>query len=86
MQKLGLVVKIWPSEANFLLIEFINHKGVYTFLKSNGIIVRDRSNEPNCNDCLRVTVGTPNENYNLINILKQFENLTINNYEKNTIS
>jgi histidinol-phosphate aminotransferase len=86
LQQLGLVVKIWPSETNFLLVEFINHKDVFDFLKKHKIIVRDRSNEPNCEGCLRITAGTSSENSQLIKSLKQFEKLTIKNYEKDTIS
>lgn len=86
LQQSGLVLKIWPSDANFLLVEFINHQDVFEFLKKRKIIVRDRSNEPKCEGCLRITVGTSSENNLLIKYLKEFEKLTIQNYEKNTIS
>ena len=86
LKQLGLVVKIWPSEANFLLVEFISHNDVFEFLKKQKIIVRDRSNEPKCEGCLRITVGTSSENSHLIESLKQFEKQTIKKYEKNTIS
>ncbi|MDK2977480.1 MAG: histidinol-phosphate aminotransferase [Bacteroidales bacterium] len=73
LQKLKIVEKIWPSDANFLLVQFKNHKQVFDFLKKEGIIVRDRSNEPNCNGCLRITVGKSLENLMLITILKHLD-------------
>ncbi|PLX22610.1 MAG: histidinol-phosphate transaminase [Marinilabiliales bacterium] len=86
LQQLGLVLKIWPSDANFLLVEFINYKEVFYFLNKKNIIVRDRSNEPNCSCCLRITVGTSNENSMLIRSLRELEKLTLKNYEKDIIS
>lgn len=72
-QKLKIVDKIWPSDANFLLVQFKNHKQLFEFLKKEGIIVRDRSNEPNCEGCLRITVGKSLENLMLITILKHLD-------------
>jgi histidinol-phosphate aminotransferase len=75
LNQLNLVEKIWPSDANFLLVKFKNHKEVFEFLKNEGIIVRDRSNEPKCEGCLRITVGKPLDNLLLISCLKQFDRI-----------
>lgn len=63
---------IYPSDANFLLVKMNKARTVYEFLSSRGIIVRDRSNVILCDDCLRITVGTPEENLQLIETLKSF--------------
>jgi len=86
LNQLEIVVKIWQSDANFILVKFKNHKEVFEFLKNEGIIVRDRSNEPKCEGCLRITVGKPLDNLLLISCLKQFERIKFNYYEKNTLS
>ena len=64
------VVKVYDSEANFLLVQFRDPKGVYDKLISKGIIVRDRSSVPLCGGCLRITVGTPAQNDSLLRILR----------------
>ncbi|MFW5721061.1 MAG: histidinol-phosphate transaminase [Bacteroidota bacterium] len=73
LQKLSIAKKIWPSDANFLLVQFQNHQVVFEFLKKEEIIVRDRSNEPNCEGCLRITVGKSLENLMLITVLKHLD-------------
>ena len=75
LEKLDIVKIVYPSDANFLLIKFKNHKKIYEFLKNKKIIVRDRSNEPNCEDCLRISIGNPQENKILIKSLLQFEKI-----------
>ena len=69
---LPFVETIHPSEANFLLVKIDDPAGCYRYLRSRGIIVRDRSHEPLCAGCLRITVGTPEENDLLIQTLQQF--------------
>lgn len=69
LSKVSLVKKVYPSDANFLLVKIDNAKTIYKKLVENGIIVRDRSNVIRCEDCLRITVGTPSENKALINQL-----------------
>ncbi len=61
---------VHPSDANFLLVKMINAKGIYDYLAGKGIIVRDRSKVILCEDCLRITIGTPEENKQLIEALK----------------
>jgi histidinol-phosphate aminotransferase len=55
------VIKVYPSDANFLLIKVKEAKKVYEFLLTKGVVVRDRSNVQLCDDCLRVTIGTEKE-------------------------
>lgn len=66
-----LVKKVFRSDANFLLVQVTNAKEVYQELVNRGIIVRDRSNVILCDNCLRITVGTPVENQKLISELNQ---------------
>ncbi len=73
LQKISYVEKVWPSDANFLLVKMKNARKVYEFLMKKGIIVRDRSKVLLCEDSLRITVGTENENKILINALKRYE-------------
>ncbi len=63
---------VYPSDANFLLVKIDHAKKVYDYLLTTGIVVRDRSNVQLCEDCLRITVGTPDENKALVNSLKDF--------------
>ena len=69
-----LVKKIFPSQANFLLVQFNRSEKVYDYLLQNRIIVRNFSTNPLTKDCLRITVGTPEENTKLLETLKQLEN------------
>ena len=64
------VSKVYPSDANFLLVKISEARSVYHQLVSRSIIVRDRSNVILCDDCLRITIGTPTENQTLLKELK----------------
>lgn len=64
------VEKVYPSNANFLLFKIRHAKEVYHNLATLGIIVRYRGNEPHCEDCLRVTIGMPDENVKFLKALK----------------
>ena len=66
----GIVRKVWPSEANFLLVRFDKPQKVYKELIEHGVIVRNRDSAPLCKGCLRITVGTKEENDKLLEILK----------------
>lgn len=68
----SFVEHVFPSVTNFLLVRFQDSKKVYDYLLSNGIVVRDRSNQPNCKNCLRITVGTAEENKLLLEALNNF--------------
>ena len=67
------VVKVFPSDANFLLVEFTHAKAMYDYLVSKGIVVRDRSNVLLCDNCLRITVGTDDENMKLMDAINSFQ-------------
>lgn len=64
------VRQVWPSDANFILVRFDDPDAVYDRLIAAGIIVRNRSRVPGCAGCLRITVGTPEENERLTDTLK----------------
>jgi histidinol-phosphate aminotransferase len=66
---LCFVEKVFNSDANFLLVKVDDVKLRCTQLLENGIIVRDRSNDFLCENCLRITVGTPDQNRFLIKTL-----------------
>ncbi len=70
LQKLPQVKGVFPSQANFLLVRFVNAESTYQKLLANGIIVRDRSRVPQLEACLRITVGTPQENNRLLATLQ----------------
>ncbi|PRZ02105.1 histidinol-phosphate transaminase [Marinilabilia salmonicolor] len=63
------VKKVYPTDANFVLIKTPEPKKIYNYLVARKIIVRDRSNVALCEGCLRITVGTPEENRELIEAL-----------------
>jgi histidinol-phosphate aminotransferase len=71
LKKLSIVDKVYPSDANFLLVRVANAHQTYQFLTDQKIIVRDRSKVALCYNCLRITVGTQEENDRLILALKQ---------------
>lgn len=73
LQALSFVKKVYPSDANFLLVRVDDPGTVYGFLMNSGIIVRDRSSVPLCEGCLRITIGTPEENRALIDALKSYK-------------
>jgi histidinol-phosphate aminotransferase len=70
---LQMVKKIYPSDANFLLIKVDNARAVYDYLVSRLVIVRDRSQVSLCENCLRVTVGTRAENTLLVSALRDYQ-------------
>lgn len=70
--KLSFTEIVYPSDANFLLVKMNEARKVYEFLSGKGIIVRDRSKVILCDDCLRITIGTPEENQQLIIALKEY--------------
>jgi len=67
------VVKVFPSDANFLLVEFNQARAMYDYLVGKGIVVRDRSNVLLCDNCLRITVGTDAENLKLVDAINSFQ-------------
>jgi histidinol-phosphate aminotransferase len=78
--KLSNVVRIYPSDANFILVKTLAAKRIYDALVDRQIIVRDRSRVSLCGECLRITVGSESENQLLISALEEigkFDNSTI---------
>ncbi|GHV22145.1 histidinol-phosphate aminotransferase [Bacteroidia bacterium] len=73
LNKLVCVEKIYPSDANFLLVKTKNANYTYQFLVERGIIVRNRNNVSLCDNCIRITVGTKAENQMLIETLKMLK-------------
>ncbi len=69
----SLIEKMYPSDANFILVKVKDAQGIYNYLVSLGIIVRDRSRIILCEDCLRITIGTESENRALLTALNKFE-------------
>lgn len=67
------VVKVYPSDANFILIKTTDANTIYNELIKKQIVVRNRTKEALCENCLRITVGTPKENQLLINVLKEIK-------------
>ena len=70
--KIEYVQYITPSDANFILVRMDDPRGLYTYLVGHGIIVRDRSKVELCEGCLRITVGTPEENKILLEKMTAF--------------
>ena len=69
---LPMVRKVYPSDANFLLVKTDDARGIYEHLLHAGIVVRDRSKVELCAGCLRITVGTEEENRELLMAMTQF--------------
>ncbi|GAW89187.1 histidinol-phosphate aminotransferase [Flavobacterium psychrophilum] len=64
------IEKIYPSDANFILIKVEDANKRYNQLIEKGIVIRNRTNQPLCENCLRITIGTKEENEKLITVLK----------------
>lgn len=69
--KLPFVQVVYPSDANFILVKMHDARGIYQYLTEQKIIVRDRSRITLCEDCLRITIGSPEENKKLRKALKE---------------
>jgi histidinol-phosphate aminotransferase len=71
LRSLKVVDKIFHSDANFVLVRVKDAPATYRYLMDKGIVVRDRSRVTLCYNCIRITVGTPQENEVLIQALKE---------------
>lgn len=69
LKVLPIVERVFKSDANFLLVKFIDKSIVFKTLTDNGVIVRDRSSLEGCGNSLRITVGTPEENDRMLGIV-----------------
>jgi histidinol-phosphate aminotransferase len=73
-EQMPMVEKVYPSDANFLLVKMQEARKIYEYLLTKGIVVRDRSNVLLCDDCLRITIGTEKENTVLVDALADYIN------------
>ncbi|PLX15963.1 MAG: histidinol-phosphate transaminase, partial [Salinivirgaceae bacterium] len=74
LKDLYMVKEVFPTDANYVLARFNNAELVYNTLKEKGIIVRNRSQQPLCENTLRISIGTPVENNTLFEELKEIDN------------
>ena len=70
--ELSFVTKIYPTDANFVLVKTTDADAIYRFLLDDRIVVRNRNNVELCAGCLRITIGTPEENAALLKSLRKF--------------
>lgn len=71
LKAIPLIRKVFPTDANFILVKVDDPDGVYDYLVGHGVIVRNRSRMPLCAGCLRITVGTPAENRRVESLLRK---------------
>ena len=71
LSKFSIVEKIYPTDANFVLVKTVDAEKIYKFLLDEKIVVRNRNNVEMCEGCLRITIGTPDENESLLTALKK---------------
>ena len=69
----SFIEKIFPSDANFLLIRVKDATGLMNFMSNSGIVLRDRSGLKGCMNCIRVTVGTPQQNRKLLKSFQKYQ-------------
>ena len=72
LKEFNFVEKIYPSDANFLLIRMKEARKIFDYLIDRKIITRDRSKVVMCEGCIRVTVGKEDENDELLEALKGY--------------
>jgi histidinol-phosphate aminotransferase len=70
--QMPIVERIYPSDANFLLVKMKEARKIYEYLLEQGIVVRDRSKVMLCEESLRITVGTEQENTELVDALGSY--------------
>lgn len=73
LAKYSSIKEIFPSDSNFLLVRVNEAKKLYDYFTGKGIVVRNRSSLPLCENTLRITIGTPEENKRLIEVLDKYE-------------
>ncbi|MGL5272171.1 MAG: histidinol-phosphate transaminase [Phocaeicola sp.] len=74
-EALACCEKVYPTDANFFLAKVSDAKGLYDYLVSKGIIVRNRTTVSLCYNCLRITIGTPEENNQLLTAIQNYSSL-----------
>lgn len=73
LERLPLIRRVYPSDANFVLVRVDDPNAVYAYLIDQGIVVRNRHTVSLCQGCLRITVGTPKENKRLFEALAAYQ-------------
>jgi histidinol-phosphate aminotransferase len=65
-------VRRWPSAANFVLVEIgEKHRDFVRLMSAGGVLVRDRSNDPGCDGCVRITIGTREQMRDAVVVLRR---------------
>ena len=67
------MLKVYPSQANFLLVKVTDADALYDLLVSRGVIVRNRNKVKGCAGCLRITIGLKEENDVMLDALKNYQ-------------
>ena len=73
LQSMACVKRVYPSDANFLLVQVSNARALYEVLIAEQVIVRDRSKVKGCAECLRITIGTPVENDRMLSVVANWK-------------
>jgi histidinol-phosphate aminotransferase len=73
LHPLSFIERIYPSEANFLLMRVSDSQARVNFMRQSGILFRDRSGLKGCYNCVRLTIGTPKQNQFVLKNMKKFE-------------
>lgn len=73
LEQIEFIKKIYPSDANFLLVKVDNANKRYDQLIGRGVVIRNRTRQPLCDNCLRFTIGTPDENKKLLTVLNKLK-------------
>ena len=73
ISELPICQKVYPSDANFVLVKVTDANRIYHYLVEQGIIVRNRNRVERCGNCLRITIGTQQENNELLGALRQYK-------------
>ena len=70
LEKINYIKKVFQTDGNFILIKVDNATERYNQILEKGIVLRNRTTQPLCENCLRITIGTTEENTQLINVLQ----------------
>jgi histidinol-phosphate aminotransferase len=81
LTRLSEVRRVWPSAANFVLARFADARAAFARALAAGVVVRDVSAQPGLADCLRITIGTPDENDALLGALRESRRSALNDDE-----
>jgi histidinol-phosphate aminotransferase len=71
LKEVSFISKVYPTDCNFVLVQVDDASKRYDQLIAKGIVIRNRTTQPLCENCLRFTVGTPTENKKLMQALKE---------------